>query len=183
MTRKMEKISFFALDFCIGLSNFASHCGAVLCLQQLLEDYMKTIMVNPKTVTRQWKLIDAEGKPLGRVASAAARLLMGKHKAIYSPNVDTGDFVVIINAGKVGITGKKAQQKQYFHHTGHIGGERWISYEALMAKHPTEPLMEAIWGMLPHSSLGKKMLKKLKIYAGAEQPHAAQHLETVTIDF
>ena len=183
MTRKMEKMSFFALDFCIGLSNFASHCGAVLCLQQLLEDYMKTIMVNPKTVTRQWKLIDAEGKPLGRVASAAARLLMGKHKAIYSPNVDTGDFVVIINAGKVGITGKKAQQKQYFHHTGHIGGERWISYEALMAKHPTEPLMEAIWGMLPHSSLGKKMLKKLKIYAGAEQPHAAQHLETVTIDF
>ena len=144
---------------------------------------MKTIMVNPKTVTRQWKLIDVEGKPLGRVASAAARLLLGKHKAIYSPNVDTGDFVVIINAGKVGITGKKAQQKQYFHHTGHIGGERWISYEALMAKHPTEPLMEAIWGMLPHSSLGKKMLKKLKIYAGAEQPHAAQHLETVTIDF
>ncbi len=176
-------MSFFALDFCIGLSNFASHCGAVLCLQQLLEDYMKTIMVNPKTVTRQWKLIDAEGKPLGRVATAAARLLMGKHKAIYSPNVDTGDFVVIINAGKVATTGKKAQQKQYFHHTGHIGGERWISYEALMEKHPTEPLMEAIWGMLPHSSLGKKMLKKLKIYAGAEQPHAAQHLETVSIDF
>lgn len=144
---------------------------------------MKTIMVNPKTVTRQWKLIDAEGEPLGRVASAAARLLMGKHKAIYSPNVDTGDFVVIINAGKVGTTGKKAQQKQYFHHTGHIGGERWITFDALLAKHPTEPLAEAIWGMLPHSALGKKMMKKLKIYAGAEQPHAAQHLETVTLDF
>jgi large subunit ribosomal protein L13 len=144
---------------------------------------MKTIMVNPKTVTRQWKLIDAEGKPLGRVATAAARLLMGKHKAIYSPNVDTGDYVVIINAEKVLATGKKAEQKQYFHHTGHIGGERWITYSDLIAKHPTAPLTEAIWGMLPHSALGKKMLKKLKIYAGAEQPHAAQHLETVSIDF
>lgn len=144
---------------------------------------MKTIMVNPKTVTHQWKLIDAEGKPLGRVASAAARLLMGKHKAIYSPNVDTGDFVVIINAEKVLVTGKKAEQKQYFHHTGHIGGERWITYKDLIAKHPTEPLAEAIWGMLPHSALGKKMLKKLKIYAGAEQPHAAQQPEVVNIDF
>ncbi len=144
---------------------------------------MKTIMVNPKTVTHQWKLIDAEGKPLGRVASAAARLLMGKHKAIYSPNVDTGDFVVIINAEKVLVTGKKAEQKQYFHHTGHIGGERWITYKDLIAKHPTEPLAEAIWGMLPHSALGKKMLKKLKIYAGAEQPHAAQQPEVVNLDF
>ncbi|MCK9182095.1 MAG: 50S ribosomal protein L13 [Fibrobacteraceae bacterium] len=144
---------------------------------------MKTIMVNPKTVTRKWKLIDAEGKPLGRVASAAARILMGKNKAIFSPNVDTGDFLVIINAGKVGTTGKKAEQKQYFHHTGHIGGERWITFDALIKKHPTQPLEAAIWGMLPHSSLGEKMMKKLKIYAGAEQPHTAQHLETVTLDF
>ena len=144
---------------------------------------MKTITVNPKNVEHKWKLVDAADKPMGRVASEVAKLLMGKHKAIFSPNVDTGDFVVVINAEKVAVTGNKALQKQYFHHTGHIGGERWISYEALMAKHPTEPLMEAIWGMLPHSSLGKKMLKKLKIYAGAEQPHAAQHLETVTIDF
>ena len=142
---------------------------------------MKTIMVNPKTVTRQWKLIDAEGKPLGRVATAAARLLMGKHKAIYSPNVDTGDFVVIINAGKVATTGKKAQQKQYFHHTGHIAGERWINFTDLKAKHPTAPLEAAIWGMLPHSALGHKMIKKLKIYAGAEHPHAAQTPEVVEL--
>ena len=135
---------------------------------------MKTIMVNPKTVVHNWKLVGAADKPLGRVASEVARLLMGKHKAIYSPNVDTGDFVVVINAGKVGITGKKADQKQYFHHTGNIGGERWINFRALIAKNPTAPLEEAIWGMLPHSSLGNKMIKKLKIYAGAEHPHTAQ---------
>ena len=144
---------------------------------------MKTITVNPKNVEHKWKLVDAADKPMGRVASEVAKLLMGKHKAIFSPNVDTGDYVVIINAEKVLTTGKKAEQKQYFHHTGHIGGERWITYSDLIAKHPTAPLSEAIWGMLPHTALGKKMLKKLKIYAGAEQPHAAQHLETVSIDF
>ena len=144
---------------------------------------MKSFMAKQEEVKRNWYVVDADGMALGRLASRVASILRGKNKPEFTPHVDTGDFVVIINAGKVGITGKKAQQKQYFHHTGHIGGERWISYEALMAKHPTEPLMEAIWGMLPHSSLGKKMLKKLKIYAGAEQPHAAQHLETVSIDF
>lgn len=142
---------------------------------------MKTIMVNPKTVTRSWKLVDAADKSLGRVATEVARLLMGKHKAIYSPNVDTGDFVVVINASKVAMTGKKAEQKQYFHHTGNMGGERWITFKDLLAKHPTEPLEAAIWGMLPHSNLGRKMLKKLKIYAGAEHPHQAQNPETVSL--
>ena len=111
---------------------------------------MKTITVNPKSVTRKWKLVDAAGKPMGRVASEVARLLMGKHKAIYSPNVDTGDFVVVINAEKVAVTGNKNLQKQYFHHTGHIAGERWINFADLLAKNPTAPLEAAIWGMLPH---------------------------------
>lgn len=142
---------------------------------------MKTIMVNPKTVVRQWKVVDAAGKPLGRVATEVARLLMGKHKAIYSPNVDTGDFVVVINAEKVSVTGGKELKKQYFHHTGHIGGERWINFKDLLEKHPTEPLEKAIWGMLPHTNLGRKMMKKLKIYAGAEHPHQAQNPETVSL--
>mgnify|MGYP003370920303 CR=1 FL=1 len=101
---------------------------------------MKTITVNPKSVSRKWKLVDAAEKPMGRVASEVARLLMGKHKAIYSPNVDTGDFVVVINAAKVLVTGNKNLQKEYFHHTGHIAGERWINFADLMAKDPTAPL-------------------------------------------
>ncbi len=142
---------------------------------------MKTIMVNPKTVAHKWILVDAAEKPLGRVSCEVARLLMGKHKAIYSPNVDTGDFVVVINAAKVVLTGKKAEQKQYFHHTGMMGGERWIAYKDLLAKNPTQPLEDAIWGMLPHSNLGRKMIKKLKVYAGAEHPHLAQNPETVSL--
>ncbi|MCF0216619.1 MAG: 50S ribosomal protein L13 [Fibrobacteraceae bacterium] len=142
---------------------------------------MRTITVNPKSVARKWYLVDAADKSLGRVASEVARLLMGKHKAIYSPNVDTGDFVVVINAGKVAVTGNKMLKKEYFHHTGHIAGERWINFADLLAKNPTAPLEAAIWGMLPHSALGHKMAKKLKIYAGAEQPHAAQKLETYEI--
>lgn len=136
---------------------------------------MKTTMVNPKNVKHEWKLVDAEGLSLGRVASEVAKLLMGKHKAIYSPNVDTGDFVVVINAEKVAVTGNKALQKEYFHHTGHIGGERWINYADLLKKNPVAPLEAAIWGMVPHSTLGHKMFKKLKIYAGAEHPHKAQN--------
>lgn len=137
---------------------------------------MKTIMVNPKTVERKWKLVDAAEKPLGRVASEVARLLMGKHKAIFSPNVDTGDFVVVINAEKVLLTGAKADVKKYFHHTGFIGGERWITFKQHMEKNPTYPLEQAIWGMLPHSALGHKMIKKLKVYASAEHPHAPRSL-------
>lgn len=142
---------------------------------------MKTIMVNPKTVTRKWKLVDAAEKPMGRVASEVARLLMGKHKAIYSPSVDTGDYVVVVNAEKVLLSGNKLDQKEYFHHTGHIGGERWINARDLMEKNPVAPLEAAIWGMLPHSALGHKMVKKLKIYAGAEHPHQAQNPETVDL--
>lgn len=142
---------------------------------------MKTVMVNPKSVKHGWKLVDAADKPMGRVASEVARLLMGKHKAIYSPNVDTGDFVVVVNAEKVVLTGNKMLQKEYFHHTGHIGGERWINAADLFAKNPVAPLEAAIWGMIPHSALGHKIFKKLKIYAGAEHPHKAQKPETVDL--
>ena len=106
---------------------------------------------------------------------------MVKPMSIYSPNVDTGDFVVVINAEKVAVSGNKALQKQYFHHTGHIAGERWINFADLLAKNPTAPLEAAIWGMLPHSALGHKMIKKLKIFAGAEHPFAAQKPEVVEL--
>ncbi|NLB63689.1 MAG: 50S ribosomal protein L13 [Fibrobacter sp.] len=142
---------------------------------------MKTVMVNPNEVKRSWKLVDAEALPIGRVASEVARLLMGKHKAIYSPNVDTGDFVVVINADKAILTGNKAQQKKYFHHTRHIGGERWISYAHWQEKDPAYPLKTAIRGMIPHTTLGNKIFKKLKIYAGNEHPHSAQNPELITL--
>lgn len=142
---------------------------------------MKTLMVNPQTVARQWKLVDATDKPLGRLASEVARLLMGKHKAIFSPNVDTGDFVVVVNAEKVKLTGRKAETKKYFHHTGRIGGETWTTFQDYMEKDPVYPVYAAIWGMLPHSTLGHQMVKKLKLYAGAEHPHTAQNPETVQL--
>lgn len=140
---------------------------------------MKTVMLNPSKIERRWKIVDAEGKVLGRVASEVARLLMGKHKPICSPNIDTGDFVVVINAEKVVLTGNKVNSKTYFHHTGMIGGETWITYKQHMENKPAYPLEAAIWGMLPHSSLGHQMIKKLKIYAGAEHPHASQKPEVV----
>ncbi|GEM_PF-92514 len=140
---------------------------------------MKTVMVNPSKVERRWKIVDAEGKVLGRVASEVARVLMGKHKATFSPNVDTGDFVIVINADKVVLTGNKVNSKEYFYHTGMIGGETWITFKQYMEKEPTFPLETAIWGMLPHSSLGHQMIKKLKIYAGSEHPHASQKPEAL----
>jgi large subunit ribosomal protein L13 len=142
---------------------------------------MKTVMVNPNNVERSWKLVDANGKVLGRVASEVARLLMGKHKPVCSPNVDTGDFVVVINADKVLLTGNKANTKQYFHHTGMIGGETWTSFQQWLEKDSSYPLKAAIWGMLPHTTLGHDMIKKLKIYSGSEHPHAAQKPEVVTL--
>lgn len=142
---------------------------------------MKTVMVNPNNVERSWKLVDAKDKVLGRVASEVARMLMGKNKAICSPSVDTGDYVVVINASEIQLTGRKAVQKKYFHHTGHMGGERWTPFEDLMEKDPTAPLAQAIWGMIPHTALGHKIIKKLKIYAGPEHPHAAQKPEPVAL--
>jgi len=142
---------------------------------------MKTPVIDPKTVERKWKVIDAKDKPLGRVASKVAHLLMGKHKAVYAPNVDVGDFVVVINAAKVALTGKKAETKQYFHHTGNIGGERWLSFKQYLDRKPEFPVEHAVWGMLPHGSLGHAMFRKLKVYAGAEHKETDKKLEPVAV--
>jgi len=142
---------------------------------------MKTPVVNPKTVERKWKIVDAKSKPLGRVASKVAHLLMGKHKPVYAPNIDVGDFVVVINAAKVALTGKKAETKQYFHHTGNIGGERWISFKQYLDRKPEFPIEHAVWGMLPHGSLGHAMFRKLKVYAGTEHKETDKNLEPVAI--
>jgi large subunit ribosomal protein L13 len=142
---------------------------------------MKTPVINPNAIERKWKIVDAKGKPLGRVASKVAYLLMGKHKPVYAPNIDAGDYVVVVNAAKVALTGKKAETKQYFHHTGYIGGERWISFKQYLDRKPEFPIEHAVWGMLPHGSLGHQMFKKLKVYAGEEHKETGKTLEPVAI--
>ena len=142
---------------------------------------MKTVFVKPANIERKWFLIDAEEKVLGRVAARVASILRGKEKAIFVPNQEVGDYVVIINAEKITITGNKAEQKQYHHHTGYPGGLKTVNYNKLMEKHPTAPLETALKGMLPKGPLGRKLLKNAKIYAGAEHPHAAQNLQKIEI--
>lgn len=138
---------------------------------------MSTFMAKAQEVEHKWYVIDAANKPLGRVASEAARLLRGKHKPIFTPHVDTGDFVIVINAGEAILTGKKAEQKFYHRHSGYPGGLTSIPYSEMMAKRPVQAMELAVKGMLPHNRLGRKMLKKLKVYAGAEHLHAAQKPE------
>ena len=135
---------------------------------------MKTYSAKPLEVERKWYLLDAEGQTLGRLAVLAANLLRGKHKPQYTPNVDTGDFVIIINAEKISVTGKKETGKIYYHHTGYPGGLKSASFRELMEKDPTKALEKAIKGMLPHNTLGQDQFNKLKVYAGSEHPHAAQ---------
>ena len=135
---------------------------------------MKTISANEATVQRDWYVVDATGKTLGRLASEIAHRLRGKHKPEYTPHVDTGDYIVVINAEQIRVTGKKFTDKIYYHHTGYIGGIKDISFGKLLAEHPDRPLRIAVKGMLPRGPLGRQMLTKLKIYAGAEHPHAAQ---------
>ena len=135
---------------------------------------MKTFSAKPLEVERKWYLIDAEGKTLGRVAVAVADLLRGKNKPQYTPNVDTGDFVVVINAEKIVVTGKKETDKMYYHHTGYPGGFRAASFKELMAKAPEKALEKAVKGMLPHNTLGSEQFTTLKVYAGSEHPHQAQ---------
>lgn len=135
---------------------------------------MKTFQAKKGEVERRWFLINAEGKILGRLASSIARILRGKNKPIFTPHVDTGDFVVVINAEKIKLTGRKLKNKIYYHHTGYPGGLKEIPAEKLLSEKPTELLRTAVKGMLPKTSLGRKMLKKLKIYAGPEHPHEAQ---------
>ena len=135
---------------------------------------MKTYSAKPLEVERKWYILDAEGKTLGKVAVLAADLLRGKHKPQYTPHVDTGDFVIIINAAKITVSGKKETDKKYYHHTGYPGGLKIASFKELMEKDATLALEKAIKGMLPHNTLGQEQFNKLKIYAGNEHPHAAQ---------
>ncbi|MGJ8687788.1 MAG: 50S ribosomal protein L13 [Spongiibacteraceae bacterium] len=135
---------------------------------------MKTISANSNSVKQDWFVVDAADKTLGRLASEIAHRLRGKHKAEYTPHVDTGDFIVVVNAEKVRVTGKKATDKIYHHHTGYIGGLKSISFEKLIDKAPERVLQNAVKGMLPKNPLGRAMFKKLKVYAGTEHPHAAQ---------
>jgi large subunit ribosomal protein L13 len=135
---------------------------------------MKTYSARPVDIKREWHVIDAADKTLGRLSIQIARLLMGKHKPTYTPHLDTGDFVVVINATRFRVTGKKPQQKLYYRHSGYPGGFKGITLEKMLAEHPTRALEHAVYGMLPHTRLGSQMKKRLKVYAGAEHPHAAQ---------
>ena len=135
---------------------------------------MRTFSPKDSDITRQWHVIDASGVVLGRLASQAAVLLRGKHKPIFAPHVDTGDFVIIINADKIELSGNKLEQKRAYRHSGYPGGLRSVSYAELMDKHPERAVEKAVRGMLPKNSLGRKTLRKLKVYAGPDHPHKAQ---------
>lgn len=135
---------------------------------------MKTYAPKLKEIERKWHVVDAAGQTLGRMSSQVARLLMGKHKPTFANNIDTGDFVVVINAAKVRVTGKKRAEKEYFRFSGYPGGIKSISLAEMMEKHPERVIEHAVKGMLPNSRLGRAMYKKLKVYAGAEHPHQGQ---------
>lgn len=143
---------------------------------------MKTYMAKANEIERKWFIVDAEGKTLGRLASEVAKILRGKHKPIYTPHVDTGDHVIIVNAEKVVLTGKKLDQKMYRRHSGYPGGLKEIPYRRFMAEKPEKAVYEAIRGMLPHNRLGRKMIKKLRVYRGTEHPHQAQKPEVLEIN-
>ena len=143
---------------------------------------MKTYMAHASDVVRKWYVVDASGMVLGRLASKVAAILRGKNKPIFTPNVDTGDFVIIVNTDKVILTGKKLEKKYYRYHTGHIGGLKEIQYKTLMAEKSDVAVYEAVKGMLPKNSLGRKMLTKLKVYKGAEHNHAAQKPEALDLN-
>jgi large subunit ribosomal protein L13 len=143
---------------------------------------MKTYMAKAETVERKWYVVDAAGVPLGRVASRVASVLRGKNKPTFTPNVDTGDFVIVINTDKAVLTGKKLENKFYRYHTGYIGGLKEISYKKMMEEKSDLAVYEAVKGMLPKNSLGRTMLKKLKVYKGAEHNHAAQKPEVLKLD-
>ncbi len=136
---------------------------------------MKTYSAKPSDINHEWFIVDAENKVLGRLASDIAQILRGKHKPIFTPHMDTGDYVVIINAEKVRVTGKKEQMKSYFRHTEYPGGTKITMLKNMREKHPERIITNAVKGMLPHTKLGRKIIKKLKVYAGSEHPHEAQN--------
>jgi large subunit ribosomal protein L13 len=141
----------------------------------------KTIFVGGATVKRDWYLVDASGKVLGRLASKVATILMGKHKPIYSPQADTGDYVVIVNADKVRVTGKKEKQKMYFTHSGYPGGDTMTAYEKLAAKKPGRVIELAVAGMLPKNRLGRQLIKKMKIFTGDKHPYLASQVKKLEV--
>ncbi len=135
---------------------------------------MKTYVTKPAEIERAWYVVDAEGQTLGRLASSVATILRGKHKPIYSPAVDCGDFVIVLNADKVAVTGRRLEQKKYYRHSLYIGGLKEVSLRDQLQQHPERVIESAVRGMLPKNALGRKMFKKLKVYAGDEHPHHAQ---------
>jgi large subunit ribosomal protein L13 len=141
---------------------------------------MSTQVAKEIEVVRNWFVVDMDDQVLGRVASEIASILRGKHKAIYSPSVDTGDFVVVVNADKVKLTGRKVADKTYYHHTGYPGGIRSITAEKLLEKRPEDLIKKAVKGMLPKNKLGRQLIKKLKVYSGTDHPHAAQSPKTLS---
>lgn len=138
---------------------------------------MKTIFVNPKSIDHKWYLIDAEGKVLGRLAVKITNILRGKHRPYYTPHQEVGDSVVVINADKIRVTGQKETKKIYYHHTGYLGGMKAFTLGKMLERKPVYPLEEAVRGMLPHNTLGRKLFKNLKVYAGVQHPHSAQKPE------
>ncbi len=142
---------------------------------------MKTFMANEATITRKWYVVDAEGKTLGRLATKIATILRGKHKPSYTPHVDTGDYVIVINADKINLTGKKWTDKTYYKHSGYPGGLTETSAKDQMAKLPTSLVEKAVKGMVPHTTLGADMLRKLFVYAGPEHKHQAQQPESLEV--
>ena len=142
---------------------------------------MKSFMASPSTVERKWYFVDAEGKTLGRLASEVANVLRGKNKPTYTPHIDTGDYVIVVNAEKIQVTGKKLDQKIYYHHSEYVGGMKEATLREMMQKKPEFVITHAVKGMLPKGPLGRQMLKKLHVYAGPEHNHAAQKPETLDI--
>lgn len=143
---------------------------------------MSTYSARESDIQRRWLLVDAEGKTLGRLATQVAMVLRGKHKPIYTPHMDTGDFVIVINADKIRLTGTKPDKKKYFHHTMYPGGGSWTKIAEVFAKHPERVIEKAVKGMVPRNRLGRAMVKKLKVYAGPQHPHAAQVPESWSIE-
>ena len=141
---------------------------------------MKTFMASPATIDRKWYVVDAEGMTLGRLASEVAKVLRGKNKPIFTPHIDTGDYVIVVNAEKIKVTGKKLDQKIYYHHSDYVGGMKETTLREMLAKKPEKVVELAVKGMLPKGPLGRQMIKKLHVYAGAEHNHAAQKPEVLT---
>jgi large subunit ribosomal protein L13 len=142
---------------------------------------MRTYTPKAEDITRHWWLVDAEDKPLGRLATEIARVLRGKHKPTFTPHLDVGDHVVVVNAEKIRLTGRKADQKTYFRHTGYMGHEKHIPFKRVLASHPERIIESAVKGMLPKNALGRSIYKKLKVYAGAEHPHQGQQPEPLDV--